>query len=109
MSFTSIGTVIDGNEAVSFPFEFLNSLDILEMPPHNLRLKVGSIVILLRNLNPPTRLCNGTRLVIRRITEKLLEANILTVIFLLPCIPLIPPESPIPFKRLQFPIRLFSR
>ncbi|GFU87822.1 ATP-dependent DNA helicase [Trichonephila clavipes] len=61
------------------------------MPPHNLRLKIGSLVILLRNLNTP-RLCNGTRLVIKRFTGNLLEATILVVKFkgeinLLPRIP----------------------
>ncbi|VVC45795.1 DNA helicase Pif1-like, partial [Cinara cedri] len=49
--------VCDDSEAVNFPTECLNSLDLPGMPPHNLQLKVGSAIILLRNLNP-TRLCN---------------------------------------------------
>jgi len=65
MSFKSIDIVIDENKTVNFPTEFLNSLDLTGMPPHNLQLKIGSLIILLRNLNPP-QLCNGTRLVIKK-------------------------------------------
>jgi ATP-dependent DNA helicase PIF1 len=80
------------------------------MPPHNLQLKVGSPVILLRNLNPP-RLCNGTQLVIKKLMKNVIEAIILNDKFrveniLLPRIPIIPTDVPIQFKRLQFPIRL---
>jgi ATP-dependent DNA helicase PIF1 len=65
VSYKSINPVCDATEAVNYLTEFLNSLDLPGVPPHNLQLKVESPVILLRNLNPP-RLCNGTRLVIKK-------------------------------------------
>ncbi|GBM12891.1 hypothetical protein AVEN_114970-1 [Araneus ventricosus] len=51
---------MDKEQTVYFPAEFLNSLNPPEMPPHMLNLKVGSPLMLLRNLDLP-KLCNGTR------------------------------------------------
>ncbi|CAD7001591.1 unnamed protein product [Ceratitis capitata] len=76
VSYKSIDTVCVDSEAVNFPTEFLNSLELPGMPPHNLQLKVGSPIILLRKLNPP-RLCNGTRLIIHKLMKDLIEARIL--------------------------------
>lgn len=52
-SFKSVDTVIDENDSVNYPTGFLNSLDLPGLPPHTLRLKIGSRIILLRNLNAP--------------------------------------------------------
>lgn len=95
---------------VNYQTEFLNSLDLPGLPPHNLQLKVGVTVIMLRNINQP-KLCNGTRLAIKKLMNNLVEATILTGKFkgehvLIPRIPMIPSDMPFEFKRLQFPIRL---
>jgi hypothetical protein len=72
------------------------------MPPHNLQLKVGSPVVLLHNLNP-LWLCNGTRLVIKKLMKNFIEAIILNDKFrseniLLLRIPIIPTDVPKKFK-----------
>jgi ATP-dependent DNA helicase PIF1 len=110
VSYKSIDTICDATETVNYPTEFFNSLGLPGKPPHNLQLKVGSSVILLRNLNL-SRLCNGTRLFIKKLMKNFIEAIILNDKFpckniLLPRIPILLTDVPIQFKRLQFPIRL---
>ena len=108
--YNSFDSVTDVHETVNYPIELLNSLDTPGMPPHKLQLKIGSPIILLRNINPPM-LCNGTRLCIKRLLPNVIEATILTGkgkgedVFI-PRIPIIPTDMPFSFKRLQFPIRL---
>jgi ATP-dependent DNA helicase PIF1 len=52
-SYTSVNRLIteNDNEELQFPVEFLNSLELTGLPSHKLNLKVGAIVMLLRNLN----------------------------------------------------------
>jgi hypothetical protein len=44
-------------------------LELPELPPHNLQLKIKSVIIMLLNINQP-RICNGTRLAVKEINEK---------------------------------------
>ncbi|XP_014787345.1 uncharacterized protein LOC106881465 [Octopus bimaculoides] len=77
------------------------------LPAHELHLKFGAPVMLLRNLDAP-KLCNNTRLIIKQLMQTLLEATTLTgktnrEDVSVPKILLIPPDTQIDFKRLQFP------
>ena len=45
---------IDSNdieEITNFPIEFLNSINISGLPPHKLSIKVGAVLMLIRNMN----------------------------------------------------------
>ncbi|XP_071699758.1 uncharacterized protein [Rutidosis leptorrhynchoides] len=50
--------------------DFLNSIEVGGLPKHNLRLKIGVPVMLLRNKDQAESLCNGTRLQIVHLGEK---------------------------------------
>uniref|UniRef100_A0A0L8GWQ5 Uncharacterized protein n=1 Tax=Octopus bimaculoides TaxID=37653 RepID=A0A0L8GWQ5_OCTBM len=52
-SFKSLGTVIDQDQAILFPTKFLNFLQPSEVLLHHLTHKKGTLIMLLRNLDPP--------------------------------------------------------
>ena len=52
----------------SIPVEFLRSLKASGLPSGELHLKPGCPLILLRNLTPGRGLCNGTRMIFKRVT-----------------------------------------
>ncbi|XP_053567008.1 LOW QUALITY PROTEIN: uncharacterized protein LOC128656868 [Bombina bombina] len=99
-------------DAQNYPIEFLNELAPSGMPLHNLKIKLGSIIMLLRNLNTK-RGCNGTRLIVKDLKPNLIIAEVLTgtaqnqMVFI-PRIDLAPANTELPFilRRRQFPIKL---
>jgi ATP-dependent DNA helicase PIF1 len=91
--------------------EFLNTLRFSSIANHELQLKVGVSILLLRNLNQLIGLCNGTRLIVKRLGQHVIEAEIITGnnvgkrVFI-PRIIMSPSETDWPFvlRRRQFPI-----
>lgn len=91
--------------------EFLNSIKCSGIPNHSITLKVGVPVMLLRNIDQSSGLCNGTRLIITRLGIRMIEAKVLSgkkagdKVFI-PRMSLTPSDARIPFKfqRRQFPI-----
>nr|CAH0107953.1 unnamed protein product [Daphnia galeata] len=103
----------DPEEIANYLAEILNTFDVSGLPPHQLNLKVGAIVILLKNIDSRHGLCNGTRLLIKNLTENVIVATIATrkhkdrTVFV-PRMSMSPTDSDLPFKlkRLQFPVIL---
>ena len=119
-----VGTLEDG---MHLPIEHLNTINVSDLPPHELLLKENSIVTLIRNLDVEEGLCNGTRMRVIKIHKHLLECELLsgnilyfvgfkTSIFLgdfkgnKAHIPRIIMESnkgvPCTIQRIQFPVKL---
>ena len=71
----SFDTIVDDPQN-HFPIDFLNSITPNGLPTHELKLKINCLVILLRNLDPNNRLCNGTRLMIRALQDNTIDAEI---------------------------------
>jgi ATP-dependent DNA helicase PIF1 len=60
-----------------YPVEFLNILQFSGIANHELELKVGVPILLLRNLNQSIGLCNGTKLIVKRLGQCVIEAEII--------------------------------
>lgn len=91
--------------------EFLNGIRCSGVPNHDLKLKVGVPVMLMRNIDHASGLCNGTRLVITKLGCHVLEVKMLSdnnagdKVFI-PRMSLTPLDVRLPFKfqRRQFPL-----
>ncbi|XP_026384263.1 uncharacterized protein LOC113279822 [Papaver somniferum] len=94
--------------------EQLNGIAPGGLPPHELKLKLGALIMLLRNVSAKNGLCNGTRRIIKKFFPNCIDAVILSGnsagkrVFL-HRMPMSPPENlEMPFKmiRKQFPVRM---
>jgi ATP-dependent DNA helicase PIF1 len=60
-----------------YSVEFMNILQFSGITNHKLELKVGVPILLLRNLNQSIGLCNGMRLIVKRLGQHVIEAEII--------------------------------
>ena len=106
---------VDGEEIFQITPEYLQILNPGNFPPSRLSLKVGCIVMLLRNIDPKAGLCNGTRLIVKEIGSYVLKVAVMKAvddgneqIELIPRITLNTMEDEYPFilSRTQFPVKL---
>nr|GFB01285.1 ATP-dependent DNA helicase PIF1-like [Tanacetum cinerariifolium] len=93
--------------------EFINGLRMSGMPHHNIKLKIGTPIMLMRNIDQKARLCNGTRLQVLRWRNNIIEAKIISGgsvgrICTIPRMVISPTDAKISFKlnRQQVPIQV---
>ncbi|XP_056852481.1 uncharacterized protein LOC130501670 [Raphanus sativus] len=86
-------------ENVVYPPEFLNSVKVVGLPRHYLKLKVGAHIMCLCNMDLADDLCNG-----RIITGNTIAGDKVWI----PTMYVIPPDTMFPFRmrRRQFPVTL---
>nr|CAD2199248.1 unnamed protein product [Meloidogyne enterolobii] len=65
--------------AADYDVAQLNRLTPIGMPAHSIKLKVGSVIVLLQNLNTQKSLCNGTRLIVTNLLSNLIEAETINI------------------------------
>ncbi|XP_061346430.1 uncharacterized protein LOC133292063, partial [Gastrolobium bilobum] len=91
--------------------KILNTFSCSGIPDHKLILKVKVLVMLLRNIDQSRGLCNGTRLLITKLGNHVVEAIVLTGnnigdTVLIPRMTMSPSSHtfPVNFQRRQFPL-----
>ncbi|CAN1819977.1 ATP-dependent DNA helicase PIF1 [Linum perenne] len=95
------------------PVEMLNTLQVAGFPDHEIKLKVGVPIILLRNIDQSAGLCNGTRMIVKVLGQWFIAAEIIAGTnigesFFLPRMTLTTdyPSLDITLSRRQYPIAL---
>jgi ATP-dependent exoDNAse (exonuclease V) alpha subunit len=107
--------VVDSGEdgPLLYPAEYLNTINCSGLPLAKLQVKKGCPIMILRNLNASEGLCNGSRGIVTRMGNRVLEVWLLTgeqagqKVFI-PRIGIVPTDTQVPFKfcRRQFPVRI---
>ena len=112
-TYLSINSCMDPDDAAYVGTEVLNTIEMSGMPEHRLLLKVGAIIILIRNVHVHMRDVNGTGYIITAlssnlITAKKLGANDDEPLLVIPQVIHLTKNDEFPFimRCVQFPVKL---
>ncbi|XP_076032974.1 ATP-dependent DNA helicase Pif1-like [Oratosquilla oratoria] len=91
-------------EGTDIQTSVFNAMTSPSLPPHQLRVKVGSVLMIIRNICPP-KLCNGTRIIVTNLKKNVLVGKILGGSYrgeqvMIPRITLEAQDTPVHFKQL---------
>lgn len=109
VKFLAKNTLINDDDGHVVQPETLATLNSSGVPEHEILLKIGVPIIIMRNLSPPT-ICNGTRAIVKSHYRNIIKATLLTgpgagEDVLIPRIKTIPNDT-LKFMRTQFPVQL---
>ena len=113
MVFLSRDICQNPDDQANYDSDTLNGIETSSLPPHRLFLKVGAIIILIKNLSVRLKHVNGGRYIITILTGNLIFARKLDGKgdednkILIPRIPTISMDTDglfVTFKRTQFPV-----
>ena len=103
---------VTSEDSFNYPQEYLNTLSPSGMPPHQLKVKVGCPIMLMRNMQPQQGHCNGTKYIVVSLHDNIIEAVVASGAYkgnklFIPRIPIKPTDGTFPFDltRRQFPVR----
>ncbi|XP_076047303.1 ATP-dependent DNA helicase Pif1-like [Oratosquilla oratoria] len=99
-----------GNDEIEVQTTVYNKMNSPSVPLHELKLKVGCVIMIMRNLCPP-KLCNGTCIMVTNLAKNIIVGKILGGVFngvqvIIPRISLASNDTPVNFSRRQFPVKL---
>ncbi|KAK3913029.1 ATP-dependent DNA helicase [Frankliniella fusca] len=63
----------ESDDALEADVDLLNQVTAKGVPPHKLRLKVGAVCLIMRNLNVDQGLVNGTKVIVESISRNLIR------------------------------------
>ena len=113
-TYLSADSILEDDHKEAVPVEYLNVMNPSGISDHQLSLKIGAPVMLLRNLQagPNISLRNGTRMVVIQMMERALEVEVAVGLnkglrLFLPRVPQFDKSGDYPFTlaRRQYPVR----